>query len=111
LARIEHARGVPTGTFYGLGIDERSALLVDRNGTATLAEYPGSGYRTRGAYLIRLVSVKRLQPGRPLVASVWVLHLDSPGARLDLAAKRGQGTSYRVTVDGGRAANYSRDPY
>jgi len=111
LARIEHDRHVPTGTFYGLAVDERSALLTDRNGIATLAEYPGSGYRTHGAYLIHLVDVRRLAPGKPLMATVEVLHLDRPGARLDLKSKRGDGPIYRVTLDGSKTPPYSRNPY
>ncbi|HKE37163.1 MAG TPA: ABC transporter substrate-binding protein, partial [Candidatus Baltobacteraceae bacterium] len=111
LARIEHDRHLPTGTFYGLAVDERSAMLTDRNGVATLTEYPGSGYRTRGAYLIHLVDVKQLVPGKPLIATVEVLHLDHSGAKLDLPAKRGQGSIYRLTLDGSKTPPYSRSPY
>lgn len=111
LARIENERHLPTGTFYGLAVDERSTLLVDRAGIATLAEYPGSGYKTRGAYLIHLVDVEQLQPGRPLIATVEVLHLDHTGAKLDLNTKRGQGTIYRVVLNGGKTPFYSRDPF
>jgi peptide/nickel transport system substrate-binding protein len=111
LANIEQSQHLRTGTVYGLAVDERSALLVDRSGIATLAEYRGSGYRTRGAYLIHLVNVEPLRPGRPLVATVEVLHLGRPGAKLDLPAKRGDGTIYRLTVDGGKTPPYSRDPY
>ena len=111
LARIEHDGNLPAGTMYGLAVDERSSLLVDRDGVARLVEYTGPGYRTRGAYLVRLVSVERLVPGKPLRATVEVLHLDRPGDRLSLYTKRGQGKRYRVVVDGARTPPYSRSPY
>ncbi len=111
LARIEQERHLPTGTFYGLAVDERSVLLTDRNGIATLAEYPGSGYKTTGAYLIHLVNVKQLVPGKPLIATVQVLHLDRPGAKLDLKSKQGDGPIYDVTLDGGKTPPYGRSPY
>jgi cyanophycinase len=110
LARTERARGLRTGTFYGLGIDERSALVVDARGTATLLEYSGNGYSTRGAYLIRLDRVKQSAPGRPLIATVCVLPVGRSGARLDLVAKRGHGKRYTVAIDGGRIPPY-QDPY
>ena len=111
LARIESDGHLPTGSIYGLAVDERSALLVDRNGIATLVEYRGAGYRTRGAYLVRLTKVNQLTPGRPLRATVEVLHLDRPGQTLNLFSKRGEGASYAVTVDGARIPPYSKDPY
>jgi cyanophycinase-like exopeptidase len=111
LARIEHDRHLPTGTVYGLGVDERSALAVGADGVATLLEYRGPGYRTRGAYLVRLTKVTQLRPGRPLVAIVSVLHADRPGMQLDLTAKRGQGQRYTVAIDGSRIPPYAKDPY
>ncbi len=111
LARIERAEHLPAGTIYGLAVDERSSLLVDRNGIATLVEYAGPGYRTRGAYLVRLRAVHQLLPGRPLRATVEVLHLDRPGRTLNLFTKRGAGVSYAVTVNGARVPPYSKDPY
>lgn len=111
LARLESANHLPTGTLYGLGVDERSALAVDRNGVATLLEYSGSGYHTRGVYLMHLLRVAPIAAGRPLVATVRVLHLDRAGARLDVIAKRGDGTSYDVDVDGRKTPPYSKNPY
>lgn len=95
----------------GLGIDERSSLVVDKNSMATLFEYSGSGYRTRGAYLLRLIQAKRLSAGQPLLTTVSVLHLDRAGEHLNLFTRRGDGDSYDVTVDGAHAQPYSRNPY
>jgi peptide/nickel transport system substrate-binding protein len=111
MARIRDAKLTPSGNIYGLAVDERSALLVDKRGVATLVEYSGPGYRTRGAYLLSLANVKRLAPGAPLLATVRVLHLDRAGETLDLFNKRGNGISYDVTVDGSRAPPYDRNPY
>jgi hypothetical protein len=96
---------------YGLAVDERSSLVVDKRGVATLLKYSGAGYQTRGAYLVHLVEVKQLVPRRPFVATVAVLHLAHAGARVNLLTKRGEGNSYRVTVDGAKSPPYSRDPY
>jgi len=110
LARIEREGHLRPGTVYGVAVDERSSLVVDRHGIATLLEYPGNGYRTKGAYLVNLVDVKQLTPGRPLIATVNILHLNRAGARVNLLTKQGEGTSYRVTVDGAGTL-YSKDPY
>lgn len=96
---------------YGLAVDERSALVVDRNGIATLLEYRGAGYRTRGAYVLGGLRVLDLRPGHPLVATVQVLHVGRAGARLDLFSKTGEGERYDVTVRGALDPRYDRDPY
>ena len=111
LARLERERGLPTGSLYGLGVDERSSLVAGKDGVATLLEYAGPGYRTRGAYLVHLTAVSRLAPGQPLRATVQVLHLNRAGSRVNLFTKRGEGAAYRVTVDGARSPAYSQDPY
>jgi cyanophycinase-like exopeptidase len=110
LARLENAQHLATGTLYALAVDERSALVVDKHGVATLLEYAGPGYQTHGAYLIRLVSVERLAAGEPLRATVRVLHLSKPGERVNLYTKRGNGIGYDVTIDGARTPPYE-DPY
>jgi cyanophycinase-like exopeptidase len=110
LAQLERARHLPTGTLYALAVDERSAVVVNARGIGRLLEYAGEGYRTRGAWLMHLVSVDPLDPGLPLRATVEVLHLARPGATIDLVRKTGQGRTYRVTVDGSRTPPYA-DPY
>jgi cyanophycinase len=109
LARTKHL--LPSGNIYAVAIDERSALVVDKHGIATLMEYAGSGYRTKGAYILSDVRVAQLAAGKPLIATVHVLHLYRPGQTVNLFTKQGEGRSYDVTVTGGRANPYSRDPY
>jgi peptide/nickel transport system substrate-binding protein len=101
----------PSGKIYGIAVDERSALVVDKSGIATLMEYAGAGYKTKGAYILSDIRVSQLQAGKPLIATVHVLHLSRPGQTVNLFTKQGQGGSYDVTVDGTHAKPYSRDPY
>ena len=110
LALLERAHHLKTGTLYALAIDERSAIVVDKRGIGTLMEYSGSGYGTRGAYLLHLISVRQLVPGKPLLATVSVTRLGRPGDHVDLYAKRAHGESYKVEVDGNRRPAYP-DPY
>ncbi len=111
LARLEHDHHLPTGTITALAVDERSSVVVNEHGIGTLLMYRGKGYRTRGAYLLRLVSVGRLQPGKSLFATVHVTHIDAMGAMVNLLTKRAVGVQYDVVVDGGKALPYSRNPY
>jgi cyanophycinase-like exopeptidase len=96
---------------YGLGIDEGSALVVDGRGVATLHEATGTAYRSRGAYLLSGGAASRIAPGRPLLYTVDVVHLQHSGETYDLRNHRGGGARYRVTVDGSHANIYSRNPY
>jgi cyanophycinase-like exopeptidase len=97
---------------YGLGIDEGSALVVDRRGVATLVEQTGGTYATRGAYLLSGGAASRIRPGSPLLYTVDVVHLTRIGGGFDLLHHRGGSvTRYTVTVDGSRRGLYDRDPY
>ncbi|MGH7738304.1 MAG: cyanophycinase [Candidatus Tyrphobacter sp.] len=96
---------------YGLGIDEGSALVVDRAGVATLLEGPDRGYRMRGVYVLSDGRALRVAPGRPLLYAVRVTHLFVPGSHYDLLTHRGAGAHYTVIVNGAGSAAYSRNPY
>jgi peptide/nickel transport system substrate-binding protein len=111
MARIRAANITPNATIYGLAVDERSSLVVDKHGVATLLEYAGPGYRTRGAYVLSNVSGVRLDRGLPLLAKVHVLHVSRSGDRINLYTKQGDGVSYDVTVNGARKPPYDRSPY
>ncbi len=111
LARLEAEHHLPTGSLYALAVDERSAIVVNSHGIGTLMEYSGSGYQTRGAYLLQLVSVKQLTPGKPLIATVRVTHLSKPGSTIDLNTKRAPGAAtYTIEVNGTQSPPY-KDPY
>ncbi|HTA38225.1 MAG TPA: hypothetical protein VK760_04075, partial [Candidatus Acidoferrales bacterium] len=111
LSLISRKHLTPSGKIYGVAVDERSALVVDKHGIATLVMYGGSGYKTKGAYILSNIRVTQLEPGKPLIATVHVLHLYEAGQTVNLFTKRGQGHEYDVTVNGTQAPFYSRDPY
>ena len=93
----------------GIGVDARSALVVDRNGVATLL-LQGSGGR---ALFVRGGTVIRLEPGRPLVdRGLDVVVLDRAGATFDLRRWCGEGREYKVDVNGDAHIIYTpADPY
>ncbi|MBV9104313.1 MAG: hypothetical protein JO060_12040 [Candidatus Eremiobacteraeota bacterium] len=106
LARIAQDR-LATPPLYGLGVDAGSVVLVERDGAATVRISP----KSHGAYLVRMTSSPTLDAGRPLSATVDVMHFGRDGERLDLGAKTGREEWYTVRVDGTKAQPYDRDPY
>jgi cyanophycinase-like exopeptidase len=108
MARALHDRLVHSRIIYGLGIDEGSALVVNRTGIATLLMGPDGHYHTKGAYVLRGDRAARIAPGKPLLYTVTVTHLNMQNERYDLAHHRGPGERYRVTVNGARGIRGSR---
>ncbi len=106
LARIVHDNlgGTP---YYGLGIDEGSAVVVDPNGMATVYAKP----KSRGAYLLRLDGPAGMRSARPLRATVDLAHIARDGERFDLLHKRPGVPWTRVKVDGAGPPFYRPDPY
>jgi cyanophycinase-like exopeptidase len=111
MARIARSHRVRSREIYGLGVDEGSALVVDRTGVATLLKGPDRGYHTLGAYILQGRIAARIARGRPLSYTVEVTHLFAQGSHYNLVWKRGEGARYRVTVDGAMSQPYSRNPY
>lgn len=111
IARIVRDRVALAPVVYGLGIDEGSALVVDRNGVATLLKEPDRGYRTRGAYILQGRSARRIAPDKSLLYTVDVTHLATQGSHYDLFHHRGRGIRYLITVNGADPVVYSRSPY
>jgi cyanophycinase-like exopeptidase len=108
LARILYDQLLPgTHTLYALGIDQGSAVVVDRDGTATVLNAKGA----RGAYLVRADTTPTIVSGQPLRYTVAVAHIARNGERFDLLHKKTREAWYSVTVDGSRTPFYSRDPY
>ena len=95
----------------GIGVDERSGLVVDKRGIATLLMRGKGG----SAFLIRGGPAVRIERGRPFVSgTLTVTKMSEQGERFDLNAWCGREPTYSVTVDGrGPHRNmYSpRDPY
>ncbi len=113
MARALHDRLVTGRRVYGVAVDEGAALLVDSNGMATLLERAreSDGYVPAGAYVLEGGAAQRIAAGLPLLYTVNVTHLSRAGARYDLLRKRGDGSHYRVTVNGASSRMYSRNPY
>jgi cyanophycinase len=108
LARILNDGLIPGArTAYGLGVDQGSAVVVDPDGMATVL----NEYGARGAYLVRASAPPHLVSGQPLRYTVDVTHLARNGERFDLLHKRATTKWYSISVDGSRAAMYSRNPY
>jgi len=112
MARAEGDNLVTGPHVYGVAVDERSALVVDAHGSATLLSDPyTTGYRTRGAYILTGGTPQRLTAGEPLLYTVDVVHLIGSGTHYDLAKHVSDIVPYQITVDGSGADIYSRQPY
>lgn len=100
---------VPGDRIKGIGIQERSALVVDSTGWATLL-LQGSGGR---ALLLRGGKARQVVKGKPLVTSpIDTVLLDRAGQRFDLTHWCGDGKRYEIVVDGTRTPMYvPADPY
>lgn len=96
---------------FGVGVDERSGIVVDKHGVGTLLLRGGGG----SAFLIRSGSARQIAPGLPFVSGLLtVTKMSRQGERFDFNAWCGREPTYDVTVDGRRPARdmYSpRDPY
>jgi cyanophycinase len=97
------------GSVRAIAMDQRSALVVGRDGVGTLL-LQGSGGR---ALFIRGGRAARLERGRPLILrGLDVVVLDRAGQRFDVRRWCGDGMEYSVDLDGDRTPMYSpADPY
>lgn len=100
------------GRILGIGVDEQTALCIDRHGIGHLERSrPGEG----AAYLLRGQG-SQVKPGEPLgPVTVHVTRLDSLDAAhslFDFNRWQGEGCGeYEVTVDVAHQQVYSVDPY
>ena len=103
MARIAGATGGPPRVL-GIGVDEGSALVVDRDGRATLlTSDPGAG----GAWIVGGGGPARLASGQPLgYEPLAVTRLDTSGASFDLARGCGESATYPASIDGARGSPY-----
>ncbi len=104
------ADGATGGPVLGLGIDEATAVVVDKRGIASVVQQrAGSG----AAYFIRGGAARRVAPGQPLAyPGLTVTRLDSPTQSFDLTRWCGNGPTYTVAVDGANSPPYApADPY
>jgi len=80
----------------GLGVDEATAVLLDKNGKGLLA--PGS---TGAAYVMKSANAVRIVKGQSLLTNTLdVIRLDAAGQYYDFVKACGTGSRFNFTVDG-----------
>jgi len=90
----------------GVGVDEDTALLVDKTGTARVVRQSSRG----AAYVVRAAGpADTCIAGQPLVyKGVRIMRLDAEGQTYDFGRRCGTGASYVIDVDGSiRKAPYA----
>jgi cyanophycinase-like exopeptidase len=111
------ARQVADGTLsthppraLGIGVDEGSALTIDRFGRFSLVQAPGA---EGSAFILIGGTPQRIAPNAPLVyTGLVVARLDAPGEMFDLDRACGTAFVYTVSVAGGGGTMYSPpNPY
>ncbi|MBV8366302.1 MAG: cyanophycinase [Candidatus Eremiobacteraeota bacterium] len=106
LSRIGQAS---PGRLMGVGLDERSAIVIDRHGIGTLMlEHHGGS-----ALFIRPTRPDHIAPGTPFsVQDLSVTVLNQTGQHYDFNRWCAQAPTYSVSIDGARRPIYEpADPY
>jgi cyanophycinase-like exopeptidase len=109
MARLVGSEASTSPRIRGIGVEQRSALVVDSRGIATLL-LQGSGGR---ALFLESGRAKALVKGRPFVSSpIDAAVIDRQGQTFDLGRWCGDGRRYSIVVDGTRKPMYApADPY
>jgi len=109
MAVLVASHRVPGDRIKGIGVQERSALVVDPTGWATLL-LQGSGGRV---LLLQGGKARQVVKGKPLVTSpIDAVLLDRAGQRFDLKHWCGDGKRYEIVVNGTHTPMYvPADPY
>lgn len=101
----------PRQVVFGIGVDEASGIVVDKDGIGTLLLQGNGG----SAFLIRSGPAKQIVSGAPFVSgTLTVTKLERQGETFDFRTWCGSEPTYDVTVDGRRplADFYTpHDPY
>lgn len=109
----QHADGAVTRTpaaVLGIGVDEKNAVVIDKNGIASLLQQaPGSG----AAFFVSGAVPTQCEAGKPLVyRHLRVERLESAAQTLSLHTWCGNGTVYGLDVFGDAPPPYSpSNPY
>jgi cyanophycinase-like exopeptidase len=92
---------------HGLGIDEASGIVIDKNGIGTLLLQGRGG----SAYFISGGPAKQIVSGFPFISSdLLVTKLARAGQTFDMRAWCGREPTYHVTVDGTSEPFYHPNP-
>ena len=94
----------------GIGVDEGSALLIDRFGRVTLAQAPDA---KGGGYIVTGGAAQQVTADKPLVyEGLEVARLDQKGEAFDTMRACGTAFLYRVSIHGDASQPYApHDPY
>jgi cyanophycinase len=109
----QHADGAVTTSpprVLGIGVDEKTAVLVDKTGIARLVQQsPGIG----AAFFVRGAVPDQCEQGKPLLyRKLRVTRLDAPAQTFSLKTWCGSGTVYELGVFGDVPPPYQpSDPY
>jgi cyanophycinase len=109
----QHADGAVTTSpprVLGIGVDEKTAVLVDKAGIARLVQQsPGTG----AAFFVRGAVPDQCEHGKPLrYRRLLVTRLDAPAQTFSLQTWCGSGTVYELGVFGDAPPPYQpSDPY
>jgi cyanophycinase len=109
----QHADGAVArmpAAVMGIGVDEKSAVVIDKNGVARLLQQvPGSG----SAFFVRGGAPDQCVAGSPLIyRKLLVTRLDSSTQTFSLASWCGSGTVYTIDVFGDSPPPYQpSNPY
>ncbi len=109
----QYADGAAATGVVGVGIDEMNALLVDKNGMATLVQETGDTQSGTGAYILQPAApATTCEIGAPLLyKNLKVMRL-VPGDTFDFSRGCGTGVEFSISVDGSNANHpYSTSPY
>lgn len=93
----------------GVGINQGSAIVIDRNGIGTLKGEHANGT----ALLVQLSRKTPVRPGKPFAAeNIRITLLDRQGQQIDFNTWCARAPTYVVSVDGAKAPYYRpADPY
>jgi cyanophycinase-like exopeptidase len=92
----------------GIGVDERSGIVIDRNGIGTLLLQGKGG----SAFLIRGDSANQIVAGKPFISSdLTVTKVSRQGDRFDFNDWCGREPTYHVRVDGRRPDLFIYSPH
>jgi cyanophycinase len=106
LARLQATTGK---SLLGVGVNEGSAIVIDRNGIGTLMLEHQRGE----ALLVRLTQRTPIVAGKPFTArGIRITVLNRDGQRVDFNSKCAQAPTYLVNLDGSKAPYYDpMNPY
>jgi cyanophycinase-like exopeptidase len=113
----QYADGVAPNGVVGVGIDESNALLVDKNGVASLVQQAAGTEASSGsgAYIFQPTgAADTCKSGKALVySSVKVTRLATPATdSFDFSRGCGTGHQFSLTVNGAHPSSpYSPNPY